>query len=118
MKKKEIKQILILALIGILYLLFFTKYKIGIPCIFHEITGLYCPGCGGTRAMFSLIKLDFYQAMRYNALIILFPILIIILMVNKKIPKAVWYIILIIVILFGIIRNIPIFKFLIPTTII
>lgn len=29
--------------------------KGGIPCLFHEWTGLYCPGCGGTRAVKALI---------------------------------------------------------------
>lgn len=27
----------------------------GIPCLFHEWTGLYCPGCGGTRAVKALL---------------------------------------------------------------
>ncbi|MBQ7796120.1 MAG: DUF2752 domain-containing protein [Lachnospiraceae bacterium] len=27
-----------------------------LPCIFHEMTGLYCPGCGGTRAIKALFK--------------------------------------------------------------
>lgn len=26
-----------------------------IPCLFHEFKGLYCPGCGGTRALKALI---------------------------------------------------------------
>ncbi|MBO4327280.1 MAG: DUF2752 domain-containing protein [Clostridia bacterium] len=31
-----------------------TKLK----CTFHEITGLYCPGCGGTRSLLRLLHLD------------------------------------------------------------
>ena len=27
-----------------------------VPCLFHEWTGLYCPGCGGTRAIKALLS--------------------------------------------------------------
>lgn len=27
-----------------------------IPCMFHVWTGLYCPGCGGTRAVKALLR--------------------------------------------------------------
>lgn len=30
--------------------------KAGAPCIFHKATGLYCPGCGGTRALLALLS--------------------------------------------------------------
>ena len=30
----------------------------GFPCLFHLMTGLYCPGCGGTRAVRALFRGD------------------------------------------------------------
>ena len=42
-----------------------------IPCIFNKVTGLYCPGCGNTRAAISLLKFDFLAAFYYNPLFLL-----------------------------------------------
>jgi len=41
-------------------------------CPFHEVTGLNCPGCGGTRAVMSLLRPDFFRALYYNPLTMLF----------------------------------------------
>ena len=40
-------------------------------CIFHALTGLQCPGCGGTRALYYLLHFNVAQAMHYNALVTL-----------------------------------------------
>lgn len=37
-------------------------------CLFHWLTGLDCPLCGLTRAMFALVKGEWREALRYNAL--------------------------------------------------
>lgn len=38
-------------------------------CMFHQITGLYCPGCGMTRALHALVQGDVAQAVAMNALL-------------------------------------------------
>ena len=46
----------------------------GIPCLFHLVTGLECPGCGGTRMILAVSRMDFGAAMRANPFLFLtFP---------------------------------------------
>ena len=123
MKKNLIKYFFIVIL-GISFIYIILDYNIGIPCIFHKITNLYCPGCGITRCLKSILTLNFYQAFRYNILItILLPFFIfyfiysIVLKKDFKIPNYIWYILLFIIILFGVFRNIPYFSYLAPTII-
>lgn len=126
--KKIIFIVISILIISIGY--YFLNYNFGffIPCIFHEITKLYCPGCGITRMFFSIFKLEFYQAFRYNILVFILLIFSIIYFFIKyiyfqkykktiTINNKIIYIILIITIIFGILRNIPLFDFLKPTTI-
>lgn len=125
MKPKNIVKIgIFLFFLFIIYYLLNKKIGIGIPCVFHELTGLYCPGCGITRLLFSLLELNFFQAFRSNPLVFILLILIILYLIlklilkrfniNLTIPNYIYYFLLIIVILFGILRNIPGFEFLRP----
>lgn len=125
-KHSKMKLILILISFLIIYFILNELLDVGIPCLFYEITGYYCPGCGITRLLFSLLKLDFYQAFRYNPLIFILIIITVIYWLVKfilkkfmnisiEIPNYVYYILLVIVIIFGILRNIPMFDFLSPT---
>ena len=125
---KAIDKSLILT-IGIVVIISFCHYLIigtFLPCIINKITGLYCPGCGITRMLLSILKLDFYQAFRYNPLLFIFLILFIVYQIIKlitiqffnkdiKLNNYVYIFLLIITIGFGVIRNIPIFSYLIPT---
>lgn len=38
------------------------------PCMFHATTGLFCPGCGITRAMHALMHGDLIKAWEMNPL--------------------------------------------------
>ena len=131
MKKRILKLLIILFLIGLIAIIYGVLFKLGIviPCVFHEITGLYCPGCGITRMILSILKLDFYQAFRYNNLIFVFLPLILVYVCDflikwiksdpnylyKKTSDKIWFILLIITLLFGVFRNVPAFDYLIPT---
>ena len=75
----------------------------------------------------SLLDLNIYQAFRYNPLIFILLILSLIYLMYymyikiskkelKKINKKTWYVLLIIVLLFTILRNTPLFDYLAPTT--
>lgn len=41
-----------------------------VPCPFRSLTGLWCPGCGLTRATVSLTQGDIGQALRYNVFVV------------------------------------------------
>lgn len=40
------------------------------PCILHHFTGLYCPGCGGTRAFIALAHGQFLKSLYYHPLVL------------------------------------------------
>lgn len=89
------------------------------PCIFYEWTGLQCAGCGSGRAITNLLHGNFYIAFRMNILLfILTPILAIDLYRyyryngKKKLICGWWVVVAIIV--YTILRNIPAFSFLAP----
>lgn len=50
-----------------LFNIHFTKYLI--PCLFYTITGYYCPGCGGTRAMITLLNGELLTSIRYHPVV-------------------------------------------------
>lgn len=126
--RNTILFIIIISLSIILYYSLNRRYNFSIPCIFHEITGYYCPGCGITRCLFSLLEGNIYKAFMYNQLVfILLPFLILYMIYNiyiyifnkenkviKKIPNSIFIILLCIVIVFGILRNLNCFPYLRP----
>ena len=128
MRKRVVSIILLWTVFLIMILgifLFLQKTTLGVPCLFHLSTNLYCPGCGMTRAIQSILQFDFKMAFQQNALIYLFgPLLLIYFLINSyryikkqplwKVPNRVVFTLLIITILFGVIRNLPGVEFLNP----
>lgn len=89
-------------------------------CIFHQVTGLNCPGCGSLRALHQLAHGHLAAALRCNApLILALPVLAFFLarrgwrrLAGKPLPRPVirgsWIVFFVgVLVLFGILRNLP-----------
>lgn len=69
---KKLKYALIITncavVAGVVIFLIFSKMAMDadMRCALAENAHIYCPGCGGTRALYSLLKLDFLSSLRYN----------------------------------------------------
>ena len=90
-----------------------------LPCLFNKITGLYCPGCGMTRAVNSCFNFDFYEALRFNALLFIMPPMLMFYYLasylkKAEIAKVILVIMLVIAIGYGVLRNLALFDFLAP----
>ena len=131
MKQRIFKVIFISILLSsILFGYYFLncRFDVGIPCIIYSTTGHYCPGCGITRMLFALIRLDIKEAFMYNQLMfILLPFMVLgylyyiyLYVTGKKdkilvrIPMFVWILLVASVLVFTICRNLPWFPFLRP----
>ena len=63
---KKIKVWCIVLGIGVLYLFWVRTTGLGIPCLFREVTGWLCPGCGITTLFVCLSRLDIQGAFQAN----------------------------------------------------
>lgn len=112
--------------VGACYLYFHNPYTTyPLPCAFYLITGYYCPGCGAGRAAYYLLHGRFYEAFAHNCvMVILLPFFVMYWCVwafqwvkdgkvsfQRKIPSKPLQIILYLVIIYGILRNIPVSPF-------
>jgi hypothetical protein len=116
------------AIAGSAVLYFFdpTKHAFYPVCQFHLLTGLYCPGCGATRASYQLLHGNLLTALRDNALFVLsLPALAArgIWYLNQQrrrqpvrffIPPAALWAFLAVALVFVVLRNLPAFSFLAP----
>ncbi|MEE0866826.1 MAG: DUF2752 domain-containing protein [Clostridia bacterium] len=115
---KEIKLYAVIVLIGIAYLIFVIKTGIMLPCLFRMKTQLLCPGCGITHMVTALARLDFKGAYEANeALFITLPFVFAVLIYEeiryiktgerrmRRFSAAFLGAEIVILILYGIIRN-------------
>ncbi len=72
--------ILCLALVGGYCLL---RFALGLPCPIKHLAGISCPGCGMTRALWSLVTLDFSAALYYHPVSFVLPGFLVLLILFK-----------------------------------
>jgi hypothetical protein len=109
-----------LLVVAVLYLFDPSGSRIYPVCLFHKFTGLNCPGCGSLRALHHLTHGEFAAALHCNPLLIVALPVLALALVRWQIgqrnarsgadlfarPAIVWAICAI-VIVFGILRNVP-----------
>jgi len=92
-------------------------------CPIHALTGYYCPGCGATRALHQLLHGNIAAAFSYNPLFVLSTPLAAYWIVSEvflffggrlpriTVPEKAMWLALIVVVAFGVARNIPHYPF-------
>ena len=115
--QKTLIRYAVILTVGIAYLIFVLCTGEGIPCILYTATGLQCPGCGISRMLVSLVQLDLAAAFAYNPfLLVTSPLLLGLLFLSDyrfvrygdaSLGKAkiLLWIELILLLLFGVVRN-------------
>lgn len=97
-------------------------------CVFYELTGLYCPGCGSGRAARALLRGDLAAAFGHNALafllglpcagILLWEYLRLVFpglrLKQTRLPGWTARAALALILTFWLLRNLPTFAFLAP----
>ena len=82
-------------------------------CMFHQLTGLYCPGCGATRALSAMLHGNVKASLHNNFL--LFPLLALIVYLIVKpqtsLKRPVMIAVLAVILAFTVLRNIPVAPF-------
>ena len=89
MPKNRLRSFLVFHLVGLTlfglvvgcYFLFARLRAAGFPvvtCPLHDLFRIYCPFCGGSRAVLSLLRFDVLTAFRVNpAVVIALPVLLV-----------------------------------------
>ena len=92
-----------------------TRYLFG--CFVHDFCFLYCPLCGGTRAVAALLRLDLLAALRYNAFVALSAVVLLIMdvvalfrLIAKKervlpLPSWSWIPFVTLLLIYAVLRN-------------
>ena len=89
-----------------------------LPCPFHALTGLWCPGCGMTRALHQLLRGDVAGALSANLFL---PVVLVVGIwtwlawwtprvppIGRVVPSRVWGALVAAAFVFAVLRNLPV----------
>lgn len=115
---RKLKDLLQLIAAGIFYFILVFTTEFSIPCPIKKFTHghLLCPGCGATRMCRSLLKLNFSEAFHWNPIVFclmpLWGICAVLWLFDKgeKFIKTVEVVSIVIMLIFGVVRNLPVWK--------
>lgn len=124
--QSSVTKLALLLIVGFIYYIITQVTNFYIPCPIRTLTGFVCPGCGITHFFIDLINLNFINAMQQNlAIFILLVIWILVGIIYmifrpQSLKKGgrvfnilIWSSVILLVV-FGILRNIPELSFLLP----
>ncbi len=125
-KRRVLAALIAIGAMGLLLLRIFDPATSGVfpPCPLHYLTGWYCPGCGSLRAMHALLHGDLRLAWAMNPLVVVFLPFIAYGLASEvlrafrghglpqvMLPPSSIRALCILVVLFGVIRNLSIHPF-------
>ncbi len=127
-RRQRLLLLIALPLLAAAVCAYLLSGRFGLRCLFYELTGLYCPGCGSGRAVLALMHGDWKGAFRHHPLLIPLglPMLVIFLHEYLRLvfpglrlkpvffPQRLAFACLALIVLFWILRNLPPFAFLAP----
>lgn len=125
--KKGVTVAAVIIILGSVYFILLQLTPFRLICPFQRLTGLACPGCGITTMINRLFHLEFKEAVSENyAISVLFPVFAVIYSVkaifkpkclqnNGRLFNVTTWTAVVLLLIFGVVRNLDGFEFLLPS---
>lgn len=78
---------IILSVLFLIYNIFFPNVPFA-SCFIYETFGVYCPGCGCTRAFFALLNFDLINSLFHNSAVLYGFIILVLYLTTQTIDRV------------------------------